>query len=151
MVKSKNKYSMGYRDRGAVNLYRLSHYLYKHHAKILSKLVKYANTMIFHCFIPASVQIGNNLDLPHGGFGVVMHEDVVIGDDAIIFHNVTIGNGGARIGDRVYIGTGATIIGAVIIGDDVTIGANTVVTFDVPAGSTIVGVKARLITATDQQ
>jgi serine O-acetyltransferase len=64
---------------------------------------------------------------------------------------VTIGNGEARIGDRVYLGTGATIIGAVTLGNDVTIGAHAVVTFDVPAGATVVGAKARLITAREQQ
>lgn len=85
------------------------------------------------------------MDLPHGGFGVVMHEDTCIGDDAIIFHNVTIANGGARIGARVYIGTGVTIIGAVNIGDDVKIGANTIVNFSIPDGSTVIGTSGRII------
>ena len=130
---------MGFKDRGAVKLYRLSHYLFINNQRTLFKLIKYANTFIFRCFIPASVEAGARLDLPHGGFGVVMHEDVIIGTDVIILHNVTIGNGGARIGNRVTIGAGAIIIGAVVIGDDAVIGAGTVVTKDVPAGATIVG------------
>ncbi len=145
MPKSKNKYSMGYKDRGAGALFRISHFFYRHRFLTLSKLVKYLNTFVFRCFIPASVNIGVRLDLPHGGFGVVMHEDVTIGDDAIIFHNVTIGNGGARIGDRVTIGAGAIIIGAVTIGDDVVVGAGTVVTKDIPNGSIVVGQAPRVI------
>ena len=73
-----------------------------------------------------------------------MHHDTEIGSDAIIFHNVTIANGGARIGDRVYIGTGAVIIGKVSIGNDVVIGANAVVNFDIPDGGLALGPKATL-------
>ncbi len=84
---SNNIYSMGYKDRGAVSLYRVSHFLYEHKWFFFSKLVKYFNTIIFHCFIPGSVKIGKRLELPHGGFGVVMHEDVTIGNDVIILHS----------------------------------------------------------------
>ncbi len=76
---------------------------------------------------------------------MIMHHNVRIGDDAILFQNVTIGNGGASIGDRVYIGAGAVILGRITIGNDVLIGANTVVNFDVPDNSTVVGVKGRVI------
>jgi serine O-acetyltransferase len=77
--------------------------------------------------------------------GTVIHADTRIGDDAIIGHNVTIGNGGAVIGNRVTIGAGAIVIGAVRVGDDATIGANTVVTKDVPPGATVVGARSRII------
>lgn len=135
---------MGFSDRGAVKLYRVSRYLYLNDFKKLSKFVKYLNTLVFRCFIPAEVKIGNRLDLPHGGGGIVMNEDVVIGDDAIIFHNVTIGDGGARIGDRVTIGAGATIIGSVRIGDNATLGAGVVVTKDVPARAVVVSAQPRV-------
>ncbi len=144
MGKSNNKYSMGHSDRGAVKLYRLSQYFYLHNWKYLSKLVKYFNTLIFKCFIPAEAKIGERLDLPHGGFGVVIHPNVEIGNDAIIFHNVTIGNGGARIGDRVTIGAGVSIIGTVNIGDDAVLGAGVVVTKDVPVGAVIVSAEPRV-------
>lgn len=74
-----------------------------------------------------------------------MHRDTIIGDDAIIFHNVTIADGGITIGDRVYIGTGATILGPISIGDDVVIGSNTFIDFDIPSNSKVVGYKARII------
>jgi serine O-acetyltransferase len=69
-------------------------------------------------------------------------------DDAFIFHNVTIGHaklGPVIIGDRLYAGTRASILGPLRIGHDVTIGANAVVTFDVPDGATVVSQKARII------
>ncbi len=106
--------------------------------------IKYLNMMIFRNYIPPEVKIGRRLDLPHGGFGVIMQKDTQIGDDAIIFHNVTFANGGARVGKRVYIGSGATILGNVKIGDDVTIGAHSLINFDVPDGSTVVGHIAKI-------
>ena len=145
MQNSLNPKAVEYRERGAEKIYYISHRLYKRGFKRTAMVFKRLNQLLFRVYIPPQVKIGKRLQLPHGGFGVVMHEDTVIGDDAIIFHNVTIANGGARIGDRVYIGTGAVIIGAVRIGNDVTIGAHAVVNFDVPEGSTVVGPKARII------
>ena len=91
------------------------------------------------------MKIGKRLQLPHGGFGVIMNNGVRIGNDAIIFQNVTLGNGSVTIGDRVYIGAGAVLIGDITIGDDVHIGANTFVNFDVPDNSTVVGVKGKIL------
>lgn len=123
---------------GVERIYYLSRHLHEEGWHKFAYLFKFINTFLFRAYIPPQVKIGARLDLPHGGFGVVMHEDTEIGCDAIIFHNVTIANGGARIGKRVYIGTGATLIGAVKIGDDVVIGANAVVTFDVPCGAKVI-------------
>ena len=81
--------------------------------------------------------------LPHP-FGIVVSSGVTFGDDVVIGHQVTIGNrngimAAPKIGNRVYIGAGAKILGPVIIGDDAMIGANAVVTKDVPAARTVVG------------
>ncbi len=130
---------------GAEGIYYLSRYLWTHGWKRLAYCLKFFNTIIFRNYIPPQAAIGERLDLPHGGFGVVVHIDTAIGSDAIIHHSVTIANGGARIGDRVYIGAGATIIGAVNIGNDVKIGANTVVNFDLPDGVTVVGPKGSIV------
>lgn len=146
-MKSDNYLSVPHPSWGAERIYFMSHKNYTKGAffRFLSFLLKRINQMLFHVNIPPQVIIGKRLELAHGGFGVVMHFDTVIGKDAIIFHNVTIGNGGARIGDRCYIGTGAVIIGAVNIANDVTIGANAVVNFDVPAGATVVGPKGKIV------
>jgi len=115
-------------------------------------VLKYLNIILFRAYIDCPASIGARLDLPHGGFGVVIGPDVNIGDDAILLHNVTIGHarpGPVVIGNRFYAGTGAIIIGPLCIGNDVTIGANTTVTFDVPDGATVVSQKARVILPSD--
>lgn len=143
--RSKNPRYVKHRRWGVVQIYYLSNWFYKKGLKKIAYILKYINIIIFRVYIPPEVQIGKRLDLPHGGHGVVIHRDTVIGDDAIIFHNVTIANGGVIIGDRVYIGTGAVIIGPVTIGNDVAIGANAVVNFDVPDGAVVVGPLARIV------
>jgi serine O-acetyltransferase len=147
-MESKNKRYWPHAQWGAEALYYLSHRLWKRGFKRLALLLKYLNTALFRVYIDSPAQIGVRLDLPHGGFGVVIALDVKIGDDAIIFHNVTIGHvrpGPIIIGDRLYVGTGASILGPVRIGNDVTIGANALVTFDVPDGATVVGPEARIV------
>jgi len=139
---SKNPRSHVYEARGAEWLYYFSHRCDCRGHKYLAKIIKRINQFVFHVNIYPEVEIGARLQLPHGGYGVVIHHDVVIGSDAIIFHNVTIANGGAEIGDRVYIGTGAVIIGDINIGDDVVIGANAVVYSDVPDRTMVVSPKA---------
>jgi len=142
---SNNTKSVQHPHWGVESIYYFSNLLHRNNFIFLSWIFKRLNQILFHVNIPPQVSIGTRLELPHGGFGVVIHADTVIGDDAIIFHNVTIGNGGARIGDRVYIGTGAVIIGSVTIGNDVSIGANAVVNFDIPSNTTVVGPKATVV------
>ncbi len=81
----------------------------------------------------------------------MIHQEAVIGSNARIFHQVTLGvnsfaaqdeYGPPRVGDNVYIGAGAKLIGTITVGDNVRIGANAVVTRDVPSNSVAVGVPA---------
>lgn len=102
--------------------------------------------------IPSSV-IGPGLAIVHYG-NIVISENCKIGKNCRIHTGVNIGaNGGeseaAKIGDNVYIGPGAKIVGRVVIGDNVCIGANAVVVKDVPAGITIGGVPAIKISDSD--
>ena len=111
------------------------------------------NVLLFRAYIDCPARIGARLDMPHGGFGVVIGPEVEIGEDAIIFHNVTIGHakpGPVTIGNRFYAGTGALILGPLSIGHDVTIGANTTITFDVPDGATVVGPRGQIVPARDR-
>lgn len=99
--------------------------------------------------IPWHTRVGRRLRLFHG-VGLVVNHGVVIGDDVKLRHGTTLGNTGKSydcpvIGDRVDIGAGAVVVGAITIGDDAKIGANAVVVADVPAGSTAVGVPARIL------
>lgn len=100
--------------------------------------------------MPNHVKVGRRFHIAHQG-GIVIHPNTVFGDDCVVRQNVTIGASGSRpwhddhptFGNRVKIGAGAAVIGAVHIGDDVRIGPNAVVTTNVPAGSMIVSPMAR--------
>jgi len=99
--------------------------------------------------IPLGTRIGGGLLLPHPN-GIVIHPDADIGPNCLIFQQVTLGggdDGAPRIGGHVDIGSGAKILGSVIIGDHSQIGANAVVLTDVPAYATAVGIPARIIEA----
>jgi serine O-acetyltransferase len=147
-MESKNRRYWPHTQWGVEALYYMSHRLSKRGHNRLALVVKYLNLLLFRAYIDSPAEIGARLDLPHGGFGLVIGPDVKIGTDAIIFHNVTIGHakpGPVVIGDRFCAGTGAIILGPLRIGNDVTVGANTVVTFDVQDGATVVSQKARII------
>lgn len=93
--------------------------------------------------IPAVCEIGKGCRIHHFG-GIILHSSASIGDFCTLYHEVTIGDRGgfghaATIGDRVMIGAGAKIIGEIQIGDDCVIGANAVVTKDMPAHTTAYG------------
>lgn len=96
--------------------------------------------------LPRGARVGPGVRLPHAGRGVVVHHASRIGAAATIYHRVTIGvrNGNLApvLGDGVYVGSGAAIIGGVRVGDRARIGANAVVLADVPDGHTAVGVPA---------
>lgn len=91
-------------------------------------------------------------NLPHGLYGIIVSHNAVIGENVTIFHQVTIGEGkgGApTIGNNVYIGAGAKIIGGIKIGNNVNIGANCVVFMDVPDNCTVTLHKPRVIEKDD--
>lgn len=99
--------------------------------------------------LPYCVQLGRRVIIEHQG-AVVVHGNAVIGDDCLIRQGVTLGNrflahpfDAPVLGKRVNVGAGAKVLGKIIIGDDVVIGANAVVLHDVPAGTTVVGIPAR--------
>ena len=88
-------------------------------------------------------KIPDDFRIPHP-YGIVIHADAKIGNHAVIMHQVTIGaldlgNLAPTIGENVYVGAGAKILGGIRIGENCVIGANAVVTKDIPAGSTVVG------------
>lgn len=98
------------------------------------------------CYIERGTKIGGGLIVMHGT-GVVIGGGSVIGKNLTIFQNCTIGNnkGFPTIGDDVFIGAGAVIIGNVNIGNNVKIGAGAIVVEDVPDNCTVVGPKASII------
>jgi len=104
--------------------------------------------------IHPGAEIGKRFVIDHG-VGVVIGETAIIGDDVLIYHGVTLGGKTLdpvkrhpTVGDRVIIGAGAKLIGAITIGNDCAVGANAVVTKDMPNGTVAVGVNARLLNLT---
>jgi serine O-acetyltransferase len=113
------------------------------------KILKLASQILTGIDLPCEVVIGHRLVIEHFG-GIIISGDTSMGDDVVIRNGVTIGlrrtgvRGAPTIGNRVDIGTGAKVLGAICIGDDVAIGANAVVLEDVPAGCIAVGVPAKI-------
>jgi serine O-acetyltransferase len=105
----------------------------------------------FGITLPLETLVGPGFYIGHFG-GIVIHQDVRVGRDCNISQGVTLGLasrgklfGCPVIGDRVYIGPGAKMFGKISVGNDAAIGANAVVTKDVPAGAVVVGMPARVI------
>jgi serine O-acetyltransferase len=98
--------------------------------------------------LPPQAVAGPGIRMEHGGRGVVLHPSVRIGARATVYHQVTIGvvndDPAATLGDDVYLGAGAKVLGHIRIGDACRIGANAVVLTDVPSGATAVGVPATI-------
>lgn len=116
---------------------------------IIYKLLKIIVKLYSSADIHPKAEIGKNLRLEHDADGIMIHSTAVIGDNARIFHQVTIGikdkGIAANIGNNVLIGAGAKIIGDVSIGDNVKIGANSVVTKSIENDKVIVGIPAKII------
>lgn len=102
------------------------------------------------CEIPYAAAIGRRFRPVHGFNGIFISVWAEIGNDVVMLHQVTIGSnqhtsanpGAPKIGDRVFIGAGAKVIGAITIGNDARIGANAIVVTDVPSWATAVSPKA---------
>lgn len=139
--------------------YRVSRWIDVHfHFPILRSLLK-AICLIWRLIIemitgielPNRAEIGQGLFISHA-HGIIVHCDVQIGEYCNLSQEVTIGVAGRgekagvpKIGDRVYIAPGAKIFGSIIIGDNVAIGANAVVTKDLPDQAVAVGIPAKVI------
>ena len=130
--------------------YRIARWFYLHKLGILAKLIRAFVYLIHNCYIPYTAEIGKDTKLGYKGIGVVIHSHAVIGEDCVIAQNVTIGgreghDGVPHIGNHVFVGAGAAVLGGVKIGDHVTVGANAVVLQDIPDNCACVGVPARII------
>ncbi len=115
-------------------------------ARLLAHLARAVTGVEIH----PGARLGRRFFIDHG-MGVVIGETSEVGDDVMLYHDVTLGGRSmARtkrhptVGHRVVIGAGARVLGPVVIGDDAQVGANAVVVKDVPAGAVVVGVPGRI-------
>ena len=133
----------------ALQAWRVSNWLWLHDHRDATLLFQNEASNALQVSIHPAASIGSSVYLDHAT-GIVIGANVVIGDEVTILQNVSIGRGSElptrspRIGRGVYIGGGATILGDISIGDFAKIGADALVTSDVPAGCTAVGNPARL-------
>ncbi len=128
-------------------LYRLMRFFQTHRMPLLAIFFYRLNASVGHSVIGRGADIGPGLVILHS-FGIVINSSVRAGKNLVIEHGVTIGaekNQSPVLGDNVFIGAGAKVIGAVTIGSDVKIGANAVVLKDLPDGATAVGVPAKVV------
>jgi serine O-acetyltransferase len=121
----------------------------KRNIPFIPRLIQRCIRVIFSCEIPSTTSIGKGTVFVHNGLGVVVHGHAKIGENCRIYQNVTIGGRHNRgcpiIGDGVFIGAGACVLGGVRIGDGAMIGANAVVISDVPPKTVVGGIPAEVL------
>lgn len=133
----------------AIALHRASHRLWGWGMRLPARILSHLARLLTGIEIHPAARIGRRLVIDHGD-GVVIGETAEIGDDVLMYHQVTLGGtslaGGKRhptIGDKVILGAGAKILGPIVVGEGARVGANAVVLSDVPSGQTVVGIPAR--------
>ena len=135
----------------ALIYYKISHYFYERKHLILARYISEKAKRKTGIEIHPGATIGKRLFIDHGT-GVVIGETAIVGNDVTLFHGVTLGGTGKEkgkrhptIGNNVFIGSGAKVLGNIIIGNNVKIGANAVILKDVPSNVTIVGVPGKIV------
>lgn len=136
--------------------YKVSRILYLHHVPVLPMLIKGAIRILWGV-IPYQAEIGEGTLIGYQGLGVVIHKKSIIEKNCHISQNVTLGGGGGLsgglpvLGNNVTVGAGTVILGNVHIGNNVTIGANAVVLNDIPDNTVAVGVPAKVVKYKDTE
>ncbi len=148
----------------AVLIYRLAHALWRRRWLLAGRVVSHIGRILTNIEIHPGARIGNRLVIDHGS-GVVIGETSVIGDDVTLYQGVTLGGTSPAVDSRsqvnqkrhptledgVIIGSGAQVLGPIVIGEGARVGANAVVTRDIPRGVTAAGIPARVIMPRDKQ
>ncbi len=134
----------------ALVLYRIANKLWQWKVPFVPRSLSQTARFFTGVEIHPAATVGKNLFIDHG-MGVVVGETAIIGDNVLLYQGVTLGGTGKEtgkrhptIGNNVVVGTGAKILGNILIGDNSYIGANAVVIKDVPPNSTVVGIPGRI-------
>lgn len=140
----------------AMFFYKIGNILWRYNIKFIARLIMHFTRIFTGIEIHPAAKIGSNFFMDHG-IGIVIGETAEIGKNVTIYQGVTLGGimpsvesdlqrnqkRHPTVGDNVIIGSGAQILGAINIGDDARIGANSVVSRDVPPNVTVAGIPAR--------
>ena len=136
--------------------YRVARFFYKLHLRGIARLITNVARFWTGIEIHPGARIGKNLFIDHG-MGVVIGETAIIGDNCTIYQGATLGGTGKEhskrhptLKDNVVVGAGAKVLGNITIGNNVKIGANSVVLHDVPDDCTVVGV-GRIVNSQTQR
>lgn len=140
----------------AILLQRLSHRMWRAGLRYPARLLSWFARFFTNIDIHPGATIGRRFFIDHGA-GVVIGETAEIGCDVTLYHGVTLGgttwNKGKRhptLCDGVVVGAGAKILGAITLGEQVRVGANSVVVRDVPANRTVIGIPGRIVLRTEE-
>lgn len=135
----------------AVLFHRVAHWLYQRKLVLLPRMISQFSRFLTGIEIHPGAKIGQGFFIDHGS-GVVIGETAEVGDNVTLYQGVTLGGTGKEkgkrhptIGNNVVIGTGAKILGSFKVGDNVKIGAGSVVNKSVPSDTTVVGVPGRIV------
>ncbi|MCH3965222.1 MAG: serine O-acetyltransferase [Clostridium sp.] len=131
--------------------YRIAHFFYNKKMFFIARAISQLSRFFTGIEIHPGAKIGKGLFIDHG-MGVVIGETAEVGDNVTLYHGVTLGGTGKEtgkrhptVGNNVFIGSGAKLLGPIVVGDRVKIGANAVVLEDIPSDCTAVGVPVRII------
>jgi serine O-acetyltransferase len=137
--------------------HRVAHWLWRRKFRAVARILSHVSRFFTGVEIHPGAVIGRRFFIDHGN-GVVIGETSVIGDDVLLYHQVTLGGTSIdrvkrhpTLGNGVLVGMGAKIIGPYTIGDRCMIGANAVVNADIPPDCTVVGIPGRIVRRNGQR
>lgn len=135
----------------AILFYRFARWFWIHKMYLIGRLISHIGRFLTGIEIHPGARIGKRFFIDHG-MGVVIGETSEIGDNVTLYHGVTLGGTTWKkikrhptIGNNVVIGSGAKVLGPVIIGDNTKIGANSVVVNEIPPNSIVVGIPGKVV------
>jgi serine O-acetyltransferase len=134
----------------ALWFHRIAHFFYKRKEYVIARLISHVSRWITGIEIHPGATIGRKFFIDHG-MGVVIGETAEIGNNCLLYQGVVLGGTSLgkkkrhpTLGNNVVVGAGATLLGAIKVGDNARIGAGSVVLSDVPPGATVVGIPGRI-------
>lgn len=135
----------------ALIFHKPAHSLYKHHFKLIARIISQLARFLTGVEIHPGATIGRRCFIDHG-MGIIIGETTEIGDDCILYQGVTLGGTGKdegkrhpTLGDRVMVSSGAKVLGPFKVGNDVKIGSGSVVLNEIPDGCTVVGIPGKIV------